>query len=153
MTSFTNAPRPNYHHGADRLEALMEAVQQAPRQVWGKRGMALLFGSALVAAALAVSHEIMDSAAESHLLMVWMVLWMSLFAALAFFAGSLGAAARRLRCGLDGWSRGLAEARADQRLWAIARQDGRVMADLQSALSRSDASDAAKAPGRQTRTR
>ena len=153
MTSFTNAPRPDHHHGADRLEALMEAVQQAPRQVWGKRGMVLLLGSALVAAALAVSYEIMDSAAESHLLMVWMVLWMSLFAALAFFAGSLGAAARRLRSSLDGWSRGLAEARADQRLWAIARQDGRVMADLQSALSRSDASDAAKAQGRQTRTR
>ena len=152
MTSFTNAPRPDHHHGADRMEALMDAVQRVPRNVWGKRGIALLLGSALVAAALAVSYEIMDSAAESHLLIVWMVLWVTLFAALAFFAGSLGASARRLRSSLDNWSRSLAEARADQRLWAISRQDGRVMADLQSALSRSDALEEAKAPRLQPRT-
>ena len=139
MTSFINTPHPDHHHGADRMEALMDAVQQVPRDVSGKRGVALLLGSALAAAVIAVAYEVMDSADESHLLMIWMGLWIALFAALAFFATTLRAAGQQVKCSLDGWSRRFAEARADQRLWVIARQDSRVMADLQSAMSRSEA--------------
>ena len=139
MTSFINTSHPDHHHGADRVEALMDAAQQLPRNVSGKRGIALLVGSALAAAVAAVAYEVMDSADESHLLMIWMVLWVALFALLAFFAGALRTAGRQLKSSLDDWSRGIAEARADQRLWAIARQDDRVMADLQSAMSRSEA--------------
>ena len=145
MTRFINAPHLDHHHGADRMEALMDAVQQVPRNLWGTHGAALLVGSALATAVAAVSYEIMDSATEGHLLMVWMVLWIALFAVLAFFAGALRSAGQRLRSSLDDWSRSIAEARADQRLWTIARQDSRVMADLQSALSRSDALDDAPA--------
>jgi len=143
MTSFFNTPHPDHHHGADRMEALMDAAQQVPRNVSGKRGVALLAGSALAAAVAAVSYEVMDSADESHLLMVWMGLWIGLFAMLAFFAGNLRAAGLRLSSRLSDWSRGIAEARADQHLWATARQDTRVMADLQSAMSRSEALDEA----------
>lgn len=141
MTSFINTPHPDHHHGADRIEALMDAAQQVPRNVSGKRGAALLVSSALVAAVAAVAYEVMDSTDESHLLMIWMALWIALFALLAFFAGTLRTAGLRLRGSLDDWSRSIAEARADQRLWAIARQDDRVMADLQSAMSRSEALD------------
>jgi hypothetical protein len=88
----------------------------------------------------------MDSADESHLLMIWMGLWIALFAALAFFANTLRAAGQQVKCSLDGWSRRIAEARADQRLWVIARQDSRVMADLQSAMSRSEAVEDVVAP-------
>lgn len=145
MTRFINTPHPSHHHGADRLEALMDSAQQVPRNVAGKRGVALLVGSALAAAVAAVSYEVMDSADESHLLMIWMALWIALFAGLAFFAGTLRAAGQRFRSRLNDWSRSVAEARADQRLWAIARQDGRVMADLQSAMSRSEVLDQANA--------
>ncbi|MBG6075572.1 hypothetical protein [Polaromonas sp. CG_9.11] len=146
MTRFINTPHPDHHHGADRMEALMDAVQHVPRDVLGKRGAALLLGSALAAAVAAVAYEVMDSAAESHLLMIWMALWIALFAVLALFADTLRAAGQQVKSSLDGWSRGFAEARADQRLWAIARQDGRVMADLQSAMSRSEAVQDAMAP-------
>lgn len=139
MTSFINTPHSDHHHGADRMEALMDAAQQVPRNVSGKRGVALLVGSALAAAVAAVSYEVMDSADESHLLMVWIGLWIALFAMLAFFAGNLRNGGLRLRSSLDAWSRSVAEARADQRLWAIARQDARVMADLQCAMLRSEA--------------
>ena len=139
MTSFINTPHPDHHHGADRMEALMDAAQEVPRNVSGKRGVALLLGSALAAAVAAVAYEVMDSADESHLLMIWMALWVALFAVLALFAGTLRTAGQHLRSSLDDWSRSIAEARADQRLWAIARQDDRVMADLQCAMSRSEA--------------
>ena len=147
MTSFINTPHPDHHQGADRMEALMDAAQQVPRNVSGKRGVVLLLGSALAAAVAAVAYEVMDSADESHLLMIWMALWIALFALLAFFAGNLRAAGQRISSSLDDWSRSIAEARADQRLWAIARQDSRVMADLQSAMSRSEALDEAANAG------
>ena len=145
MTSFINTPHPDHHHGADRMNALMDAAQEVPRNVSGKRGVALLLGSALAAAVAAVAYEVMDSADESHLLMIWMVLWIALFSVLAFFARTLRAAGLRLRNSLDDWSRSLAEARADQHLWAIARLDERVMADLQSAMSRSETLDEVRA--------
>jgi hypothetical protein len=157
MTSFINTPHPDRHHGADRMEALMDAVQQVPRSVSGKRGVALLLGSALMAAVAAVAYEVMDSADESHLLIIWMMLWIALFALLAIFAGTLRATGQRFRSSLDDWSRSIAEARADQRLWAIARQDDRVMADLQAAMSRSEglteanAGTASAAPARAAR--
>ena len=141
MTSFINTPQPTHHHGADRVEALIDAAQQLPRNVSGKRGITLLLGSAFAAAVAAVSYEVMDSADESHLLMIWVILWMALFAALAFFAGTFYAAGLRVRRSLDDWSRSIAEARADQRLWAIARQDERVMGELQAAMARSQALD------------
>ena len=67
-----------------------------------------------------------------------MALWIALFATFALSAGRLRLGALQLKSSLDAWSSSLAEARADQRLWAIARQDDRVMADLQAAMDRSD---------------
>jgi len=139
MTRFINTSHSDHHHGADRMEALMDAVQHVPRDVSGKRGVVLLLGSALAAGVAAVAYEVMDSTDESHLLMIWMALWIALFAVLAFFAGTLRTAGQQVKSSLDDWSRSIAEARADQRLWAIARQDDRVMADLQAAMSRSEA--------------
>ena len=136
MTRFITPTYPERHHGADRIEALMDAAQQVPHTVSGQRGIALLLGSAFAAAVAAVSYEVMDSAYESHLLMIWMVLWIALFGAMAVFAGSLVGSG--LRSKLGDWSRSLAEAHADQRLWAMAQHDDRIMSDLQSAMSRSE---------------
>ena len=136
MTRFITPTYPECHHGADRIEALMNAAQQVPHTVSGQRGVALLLGSAFAAAVAAVSYEVMDSAYESHLLMIWMVLWIALFAAMAVFARSLTALGSGLRGRLGDWSRSRAEAHADQQLWAMARQDDRIMSDLQSAMSR-----------------
>jgi len=141
MTRFITPTFPDRHHGADRIEALMDAAQQVPRTVSGQGGVALLLGSALAAAVAAVSYEVMDSAYESHLLMIWMVLWIALFAAMAVFAGSLVALGAGLRSRLGDWSRSLANAHADQQLWAMAQHDDRIMSDLQSAMSRSEMLD------------
>ena len=118
MTHFINNPYSDHHHGADRVEAVMDAAQHLPEGIAGKRGVALLLGSAMAAAVMAVAYEVMDSADESHLLMIWVGLWLALFALLAFFAGALRATGMRFKSSLDDWSRSIAEARADQRLWA-----------------------------------
>ena len=138
MTQFINRPYSDNHHGANRLEAVIDAAQQISHDVTARNGAALLIASAFAAGVMAVAYEVMDSDTESHLLMLWMALWIALFATFALSAGRLRLGALQLKSSLDAWSSSLAEARADQRLWAIARQDDRVMADLQAAMDRSD---------------
>lgn len=131
MTSFINAKYSAPLHGADQAESWLETAQQFSSQ----RGFTLLMLAAIAAAVTAVAYTVMDSPAESHLLMIWIGLWAVVFPALAMCA----AMALHLKGRLDDWSRRLAETRADQRLWAMARQDSRIMADLQSAMMRQEA--------------
>jgi len=63
---------------------------------------------------------------------MWMVLWAALLAVLALLAPAV-------KGSFDAWSGRRAQGRADQRLWAMAQQDPRIMADLQLALLRENA--------------
>ena len=142
MTSFINIEYPTEHPGVARIEsaigASVDAGQQVRRGLSGTRGLATLLLSAMAAAVMVVAYQVMDSVAEGHLLVIWIALWVAAFSTLAFFAGTARQLAARLKSGLDGWSREVAQARADQRLWAIAQADPRVMADLQAAMTRGE---------------
>jgi hypothetical protein len=46
--------------------------------------------------------------------------------------------AQKLMANLDGWSAQVARRRSDQRLWAMAQNDTRMMRDLQTAMDRAD---------------
>lgn len=135
MYSFVNIKYSAQHHGTDQA---MSAGYAAPVRQGsaGSRGLSTLLLLAMVTATMVVAYEIMDSVAEGHLLMMWVVLWVVAFAALALFAGASCQLAGRLKNSLDAWSRSVAETRADQRLWAAAQQDPRIMADLQAAIAR-----------------
>lgn len=136
MTSFVNIKYSTQHPGVARAESAFGAVRQLAHAFSGTRGLATLLLSAIAAAVMVVAYQVMDSVTEGHLLVMWIGLWAVAFAVLAMFAGAARNAAVSLKAGLDSWSRSLAEARADQRLWQAARNDPRVMADLQMALLR-----------------
>lgn len=138
MTSFVNVKHPAEHPGVVRVEAALAAAGQLKKQVSGTRGLAALLLSAMVAAATVVAYQVMDSVAEGHLLVVWIVLWAVAFAALALFAGAARRLAARTLGGLNDWSQAIAQARADVRLWEAAKVDPRVMADLQVAIARQE---------------
>ncbi|MDB5891462.1 MAG: hypothetical protein JWP47_2293 [Polaromonas sp.] len=138
MTSFVQVHHSTTHPGVARIEAAVGAAQHMRRGFSGGRGLAKLLLSALVAAVLVVAYEVMDTVAEGHLLVLWTSLWAVAFAALALFAGTARRAATGIRRSLDGWSRRVAEAKADERLWKTAKTDPRVMADLQAAASRAE---------------
>lgn len=137
MTSFVNIKYSTQHPGVVRAESAFGAVRQLGQAFSGTRGLATLLLSAVAAAIMVVAYQVMDSVTEGHLLVMWIALWAVAFAALAIFAGTARNVAARVKAGLDGWSRSVAEARADQRLWQAAKSDPRVMADLQMALQRS----------------
>ena len=141
MTRFVNIEYPKDHPGVVRVESAINSARQFGRGLSGKRALATLLLSAMAAAVMVVAYEVMDSSAEGHLLVLWIALWAVAFVGLAAFAGTASQLATRLKVGLDDWSRALAEARADERLWAAAKTDARVMADLQAAASRHDQYD------------
>lgn len=151
MTSFVNTPQLTHHQGAERLESVMDAAQQMGHSASGTRGLSTLLLSAMAAAVIVVAYQVMDTQDEGHLLVLWMSMWVVAFTALAFLSGASREMAIRLKNGLDAWSRSMAQSRADQRLWEMAKRDPRLMADLQSAVMREEvrleginASDAAQ---------
>jgi hypothetical protein len=139
MTSFINVTYSTQHPGVARVESAIDAARQLRQGFPGMPGLAALLLSAMAAATMVVAYQVMDSITEGHLLVMWTALWAVAFAALALFSGIARNVAARLKAGLDGWSRSLAAARADQRLWDMAQIDHRVMADLQSAMLREEA--------------
>ena len=138
MTSFTHTTFSTEHAGINRVGSALDTVGQLGHGVSGARGLATVLLSAMVAAVIVVAYQVMDSVVEGHLLVGWLAMWAIVFAALAVFAGATRRMAARIKLGLDNWSQTIAEARADQRLWAMARADARVMSDLQAAMSRQE---------------
>lgn len=144
MTSFVNIKYSTQHPGVARAESAIDAVKHLRQGFSGTSGLATLLLSAMAAAVMVVAYQVMDSVTEGHLLVMWIALWAVAFAVLAVFANTARHLAARFKVGLNDWSRSLADARSDQRLWATAKADARVMADLQAAMSRQEAETDAK---------
>lgn len=112
------------------------------------KGLSAMLLAAMASALVVVADQLIDTWADGHLLAAWVALWAVGFGALAFFGGAARKLAVTAVVAMDDWSRRVAQTRADERLWAIAQSDPRVMADLQMAIQRGQ--DEASAPARQT---
>ena len=138
MTSFVHIKYANQHPGVARIESAINASQQMRKGFFGPASLATLLLSAMAAAVMVVAYQVMDSVMEGHLLVLWIGLWAAAFISLAFFAGVARRMATRISIGLDNWAKNLAKSRADERLWAMAKTDSRVMSDLQYAMSHNE---------------
>ena len=145
MTSFVHIEYSNQHAGVARVEAALESAassaQQIKRNFFSTRSLAMLLLSAIAAAVMVVAYQVMDSMAEGHLLALWIGIWGAAFATLAIFASTARHAVIKTKTSLDAWSRGIATKRSDERLWAMAKTDARLMSDLQAVISRNAADD------------
>jgi hypothetical protein len=94
--------------------------------------------AAMVSALVVVADQLMETWVEGHLMVAWLALWLVGFAALAIFGGAARKVAMTAVGALDRWSAQVAKTRADKRLWAIAKSDSRVMADLTAAMTRNE---------------
>ena len=97
--------------------------------------------SAIAAAVMVVAYQVMNSMADGHLLVVWIGMWAAAFTTLTVCASTARHAIVKAKSRLDQWSRNIAARRADERLWAMAKTDPRLMADLLSVKARNAASD------------
>jgi hypothetical protein len=137
MTSFVHPHFATTHVGAERLEAAVSAVQSSAKNFTGSRGLATLLLAAMVSALLVVANQVIESVSDGHLFAAWIALWTIAFAALALFAAPARQLSNNLRAGWAAWTVARKATAADERLWSIALQDARVMADITAAISRS----------------
>ena len=119
------------------MNAHTTASLGTPVERTSSRALASLLLAAGVSALVVLADQLLESWAERHEMAAWLVLWGIAAAGIALLRGITRALASRSMMALDHWSAGLAQRRADERLWAIAQNDPRLMADLQSALGRS----------------
>ncbi len=136
MTGFVVSYYPTVHPGVARLEAAAEGLGELGRRMSGGRGLAAALLAGLVAAVLVVAFQVMDSLAEGHLLVIWMGVWLAGFAALALLASPSRQMAGFLHHAVQSRLQRLARERADERMWAVALSDPRVMSDLLVASQR-----------------
>lgn len=137
MTRFIQPSFPTEHPGVVRIESAAKALGDMRRNFSSTKGLSAMLLAAMVAALVVVADQLIDTWADGHLLAAWVALWVVGFAAVAVFAGSARQLARTVVSALDAWSERIAKRRADERLWAIAQTDPRVMADLTAAITRS----------------
>ena len=114
------------------------AHSPAPAKTSKKLASVLLAAS--VAALVVIANQLIDNWAQTHVLASWLALWAVAVLAIAALRGVSRLFAQRLMKGLDAWSANLAHRRSDQRLWAMAQTDSRLMSDLQVAMDRSEVS-------------
>lgn len=144
MTSFIHVEQPATHPGVARAEAVVEHIRAARRSFDGARGLAALLLAAIVSSLLVVADKLMSTWSEGGLLVAWLVLWGVAFAAIAFFAGTARTLAVRAISAMRAAAQRRAAARADEQFLAYAKQDPRILRDLQAISTRQEA-DAAEA--------
>lgn len=138
MTNFVHIDYPHRHPGVARFENVMAAAGRVRKGFDSTKGLAAMLLAAMVAALVVVADQLVDTWADGHLLAGWVVLWVVGFAAIALLADATRRVASRTMKALDAWSRKVARARADERLWEMAQKDPRILADLQAAQTRSE---------------
>ncbi|MDO9197809.1 hypothetical protein [Rhodoferax sp.] len=136
MASFIQPSFPREHMGVARVESAVGAVGAMRRGFDSTRGLSAMLLAAMVSSLVVVADQLIETWADGHLMVAWVALWLVGFAALAIFAGAARKLAVTFVGAMDAWSARVARARADERLWVIARTDPRVMADLTAAMSR-----------------
>ena len=114
------------------------SAKQSPRHTDSSRSLAALLLAAVVAAMVILADRLVSTWADGHLLLAWVFLWVIVFAGMALFADSARRLARRGIVVLDSWSQSMAEARAETRLWEMARLDPRLMSELTLARNRAE---------------
>ncbi len=135
MTSFAHVDHPTEHPGVLRAERLIASVTDAARGFDGARASATLLLASIVAALMVVANQVIDTWSEGHLLAAWIVMWAVAFAALALLASPARRAVATLRASTRRWALARKQVAQDEKLWAVALTDARVMADISRAMS------------------
>lgn len=113
-----------------------KGIEGVRRRGENTRGLTAMLLAAVLAALVVAADRLISTWADDQLFLAWVLLWVVVFAGMALFADTARSLARRAVVALDGWSQALAEARAETRLWELARMDHRLMAELTAARTR-----------------
>jgi len=114
----------------------VHAAGRMHRGVNSTKSLTVILLVLMVTAFVVVADQLIDTWADGQLLAAWVALWAVGIASAFVFAGSARKLAAKVVGALDAWAQKVAAKRAEDRLWAIAQTDPRVMAELTAAMQR-----------------
>jgi hypothetical protein len=138
MTTFINPNFSRTHAGAERIEAVIAALQRLVSSMAGAKGIATLLLAGAVSTLVLVADQIAGAWTDDHLLLAWAATWAMVFAALAMLGGSARGWAVRALAAYEAGAVRRARRAADDRTWSAAQIDPRLMSELQSAFLRAE---------------
>jgi hypothetical protein len=121
------------------LPGRQATLRSQDRTLEGSRTLAAMLMAAVLAALLVVADQLIDTWADGHLLLAWVALWTVAFASLALLASPLRRIASQGAVWLGAWWLAYQQERREEAMWEFAKQDPRIMAELQAAHSRQSA--------------
>lgn len=138
MTRFVHIEYPTRHPGVERFENVVALAARLRQGFNSTRGLPTMLLAAMVSALLVVADQLVDTWADGHLMAAWVLMWVLGFAALALLATPSRALVLRAVGAVSQWLSESARARADARMWEVAQNDPRVMAEIDAAKTRSE---------------
>jgi len=138
MTRFVHINYPVEHPGVARAEAIATSAGNIRRNFDATRSLATMLLAALVAALVVLADQMIDTWADGHLFAAWVALWSVAFVALALFASAARGAAVNVASAYKGWTLRLQQSRDEAAYWESAKNDPRIMAELDAAILRSE---------------
>ncbi len=138
MASFIAPNYPKTHAGAERIEALVAALQRLSTRMGGATGIAMLLLAGAVSTLVLVADQIAGAWTDEHLLLAWAALWALVFSVLAMLGGSARNWSVRALAAYEARAVRRARQAADERTWSVALTDPRLMSELQAACMRAE---------------
>lgn len=124
--------------GDVRREPAVSASAGSSRRFDGTKGLSFMLLAAIVSSLVVVADQLVETWANGHLMLAWIALWVVCFTAMAIFSGAARKLAIASIASFTAWSEKNAQKRSDDRLWAVAQTDQRMMAEINAAMARSD---------------
>ncbi len=115
----------------------VRAPSQRPiRRIAPSQGLAGLLSASVFAALLAVADQVIDSWADGHMLLAWVMLWLSIFGGLALLTRPMRRASTASALWLQTRVTALVQSRREAALWDLALHDPRMLQELRAAKAR-----------------
>ncbi len=136
MHRFTDTDFSATHAGAERLTDFFGTLRRFAARLPGATGLPGVLVVGGVSAAIVVADQIVSAWADGHLLLAWVAMWVVVFTLLAMFSDAIRVWPTALRQRIAAAAQASARKAEDERTWAVAQSDPRLMAEMQCALTR-----------------
>jgi hypothetical protein len=135
MTSFAHTSYPSVHPGVQRAIRVFGNIKNLVLRADSARGVAIILLSAIVSTVLVIVNQVIDTYTDGHLMAAWMFMWLVAFSTIALLAAPIRRSVNGFKPAFRSWLTARRERANDERMWEVALQDPRVMAEIQRAVS------------------
>jgi hypothetical protein len=135
MTAFVHTSYPSVHPGVARISRVLASAKNVAYNFDGARNLAIVLLSAIVSTLLVIVNQVIDTYTDGHMLAAWILMWIVAFSAIALLATPIRKSVAAFGPAFTQWKLDRRERLNDQKMWEVALQDPRVMAEIQRASS------------------